>query len=139
MPTRPTGTPGRITARRVFAVLIGLQLLLGITWAAQNLGHVPGYGDTTEYLELARSLKVDPYRGIAYPALLALANAVSPGSGLLEWRGGPAPAIVLLIQLVQILVCLASLVYFTRVVVAPAFPTISTPGLASRTGLRALL
>ncbi len=108
-------------AGRVFLVLLGLQACLGVLWLAQNLGEVPYYGDSGEYLRFARTLEVDAYRGIVYPSFLALVSRVPVGAGLVEpgaWADGP-PGQFLLLQILQLLVSLASCSYFLRVLVPP--------------------
>lgn len=54
-----------------FALLIAL-VLGGINWMAGNIHEVPQYGDTVEYLRLARTIDVDQYRTILYPWFLHL-------------------------------------------------------------------
>jgi hypothetical protein len=105
---------------RALFILIAIQVILGVTWTVQNLGDVPHYGDTQEYLQLARTLKVDLYRGIAYPALLAAVNHFSGGDMLATddgrtrgWSG------FLILQLVQLMASLGCLAYSLHVLVKP--------------------
>ena len=66
-----------IRATRVLYLLGAISLLaLGLAWIAANASLVPAYGDTSEYLELARTLQVDEYRTILYPAVLRFGGAV---------------------------------------------------------------
>jgi len=110
----------------LWLLLAALQLVLGGTWLVRNVNTIPDYGDTGDYLQLARTLKVDAYRGIAYPAFLAGLNELPGAAGLLRGagRGGSSKvkAGVLYLQAIQCLAALAALLYFTRVLLAPAEP-----------------
>jgi len=57
-----------------FLALALAYVAVGALWMAKNVGKVPAYGDTSEYIRLSQDLKVDEYRGILYPALLAWGN-----------------------------------------------------------------
>lgn len=55
------------------ALAIGLgvlSILLGIVWVIFNITHIPLYGDTPEYLESAKTLKIDGWRSIGYPLII---------------------------------------------------------------------
>jgi hypothetical protein len=65
---------------------------LGLVWVIANASVVPVYGDTNEYLALARTLRVDQYRTILYPGLLWVCRA-APGDG-----DPPFPAAVYAVQ-----------------------------------------
>ena len=113
--------------------LVGLQAALGAAWIARNLTWVPDYGDTAEFVQLARTLKVDTYRGIAYPALLAGIERLPGGKGVLRaTTGTPGEAArtgVLFLKAFQLLASAAAIAYFLRVLVrplpraGPAWPT----------------
>lgn len=113
-------------------------LAVGGAWLLLGLGDVPHYGDTIEYLALARTLEVDDYRGILYPAFLAgmdrLLGAPSILRPFLVWHEtGPcdlSPNFVG-VQLVQAALSLAACVYFVFVFAA------RTPGGARACGWRA--
>ncbi len=107
-------------ARRAVLVLLAVQALAGLLWTAQQLGELPHYGDSNEYLRLAGTLRVDAHRGILYPAFLAGVDRISPGQTMLrpiatEHPDGvpcPVPGGVLLVQLLQLALCGAALLYF---------------------------
>ncbi len=101
------------TSTRLIVLLLSLYLGLAAVWCAINLGHVPPYGDTGEYVRLAATLKVDGYRGILYPAILALAG---------RWAGGLSfepPALAMVgVQVFQILISIVCTIYFLQVMFA---------------------
>src|SRR5688572_3280002 len=107
----------------LWLALAALQLTLGATWLVQNIGLIPDYGDSKEYAGLARTLKVDAYRGIGYPAILAGINALPGSVGLVRPvarpPGSEAKHGVLYLQVLQGLVALGALVYFARTLLAP--------------------
>jgi hypothetical protein len=101
-------TGKRITLLCV-ACLVASYVGVGIAWTWLDLGELPRYGDTGEYIELSQTLEVDQYRGILYPALLA---------GATRWWGSFEPdrePRVLGVQLLQLGACLLSLAYFLSV------------------------
>jgi cation transport regulator ChaB len=104
IPNLVVARPPPMTAHRLVAVvflgLVALCIAMGASWLDANLGDVPSYGDTREYFDLAQTLKVDAYRGIAYPALIRLATS---------WWGPEQPVVPL--QLFQCALALASLAY----------------------------
>lgn len=129
----------------IWLALVGAQLAIGVTWIAQNFNTVPDYGDTGDYLQLARTLEVDAYRGIAYPAFIAGVNRLPGGAGLLRGAGRPAAgetklkAGVVYLQLIQFLASLAGLLYFLRVFGASGAARAGSPWLARGVGLLLLL
>jgi hypothetical protein len=62
---------------RIYLAMLGLLVVCGLMWAAGNVGYVPKYGDSNEYLQYAEILKVDHYRTILYPALIRLFGVTS--------------------------------------------------------------
>ena len=64
------------------AVAATVQIVLGAVWWALNLNRVPKYGDTTEYIQLAQTLRVDSYRTLAYPIVVKLGILFQSHSGL---------------------------------------------------------
>lgn len=87
MQNRGDGRAPRGPLRTVFAIVLGLYLVLGLGLAVAHLGDVPRYGDSHEYLKRAESLEIDPYRGIGYPALLAGIDRLVDEEPLVEaWR-----------------------------------------------------
>lgn len=53
----------------LYAGFIPLVLLAALWWLL-NLTHEPAYGDTQEFWELSRTLKVDSWRTLGYPLVL---------------------------------------------------------------------
>lgn len=110
--------------RAVVWIVLGLYLGIGAVWTVLNLGEFPHYGDTLGYLHLAKELKVDAYRGIVYPALLALAGKGCAGADLperLRWEHDNAdlpcavPPGFVCVQIFQIFVGIFCLAYFVDV------------------------
>src|SRR6185503_16392607 len=104
----------------IWLALVVIQLTIGVTWIVKNMGVIPDYGDTGDYLQLARTLEVDAYRGIAYPAFIAGVDKLPGGAGLLRSAGRDASgkklrAGVLYLQAIQIVASLAALACFVRV------------------------
>lgn len=104
-------TRGRLLVLALFATP---TLLLGALWTAENLGSVPTYKDTRQYLRLARELKVDRYRGIAYPGLLAAVDRMHPGATILRPRAQGQSWV----QLAQIFLSVLGLTYFAAVLMS---------------------
>jgi hypothetical protein len=103
--------------------LVGVQLALGVVWIARNGLWVPDYGDTGKFIQLARTLEVDTYRGIGYPALLAGIARIPGAEGVLRSTGGvpmeSARLGVLLLKSFQLLASAGAIVYFLRVLSSP--------------------
>jgi len=97
----------------VWLVLVAVQMTLGLTWIAQNVGEAPAYQDTTEYLYLGQTLKVDAYRGVGYPAFIAAVHRLV---------GGTVRGVIPQLQILQVLASLGSLVYFLHVFVPSVGP-----------------
>ena len=99
--------------RRFIVVLLLFYLGLAAVWCTIQFGHVPPYGDTGEYIRLAGSLEVDGYRGILYPAILALAG---------RWAGGLSfqpPALAMVgVQAFQIAMSVLCTAYLLQVMLA---------------------
>ena len=107
-------------------IALGLYLSIGAIWTALNLRHFPHYGDTGEYLRLSQDLAVDEYRGILYPALLALTAEIFDAADLPEsprwkWEKAGLPCAVpsgfVAVQILQILVAVSCFAYFITTVV----------------------
>src|SRR5207253_10496149 len=60
-----------------FALAIAAQVVTGAMWWVANLNTIPAYGDTSEYLGLARTLRVDAYRTVLYPLVLRTTHAAA--------------------------------------------------------------
>lgn len=75
------GNPAWLRVRRVLlavlALLMLIQIGLGIVWMARNFDTIPGFGDTTEYIELSKTFALDEYRPILYPLILRVARKLS--------------------------------------------------------------
>lgn len=122
--------PAPRRARRLgVSLLAGLALAhLGvcIAFAAGQLGSVPNYADTRDYLAAGSSGDVPAVRGFLYPALLAAAagasrpGEVSPAAWDLHERLARLPGVRVL-QLVQVLACAACLAWFLHVSVDWSF------------------
>jgi hypothetical protein len=59
-----------------------LQAVVGLVWWVVDLATVPAYGDTSEYLALAGTLRVDTFRTLAYPLLVRLSADTAARTGL---------------------------------------------------------
>lgn len=132
-------------ARRGLVLLLAAQALVGLVWLARNLGDVPEYNDTLDYIRCSRSLEVPSYRGVAYPLFLAAIDRLVGGEDL-ELAAGederpaagrtrqgradrrlpgnvfvpnPRSRQALVVQLVQLAVVAGSLGFFLRTFVTP--------------------
>lgn len=108
---------------RVFAwaiVLVAfLNIAFGVIWIGLHVPRMQPYGDSIEYLNLAKSLKVDQYRTVLYPAFLGVADAISAlTSGVVS--------IVTVANVLQLLISLGAIVCFTFVVIARLMPRLSS-------------
>lgn len=131
MQNRGTGRAPHGPARTVVAIVLGLYLALGAALAVLHLGDVPRYGDSHEYLKRAESLEIDPYRGIAYPALLAGIDRLVDEEPLVEawrrrWVRPDVPrtgmAGFLVLQALQYGALAAALAYFLKKVAGVGMP-----------------
>ena len=66
----------------LIGALAVLTAAIGLCWFVANFTSIPEYGDTPEYIALSKTLTVDQYRGIAYPALLRVASATGDFVGV---------------------------------------------------------
>ncbi|MCP4284332.1 MAG: hypothetical protein GY792_07775 [Gammaproteobacteria bacterium] len=91
----------------VAVVLIGnvAVVLLAVAWWITNLGTRPAYGDSSQYLRLADTLRVDDFRTLFYPLVL---RGLKSSAILCGCR------IELLVGLVQTLLALTSFAYLGR-------------------------
>ncbi|MGH7335501.1 MAG: hypothetical protein ACREKS_22705, partial [Candidatus Rokuibacteriota bacterium] len=80
------------TIRYVYLLGAISVVALGLTWMVYNASVIPSYGDTIDYLGRARTLHVDQYRTILYPAFLRLGGAVRHGVGQ------PSTAVIYAVQ-----------------------------------------
>ena len=104
----------RVSLPRVTVVTLALFFGFSAYWTATNVGYVPGYGDTGEYIKLAGTLRVDSYRRILYPLLLAIAGRCFGGLGF-QPTSKAFPAM----QIFQYAVSVGAVVYFLRVALPP--------------------
>ncbi|NKY09921.1 hypothetical protein [Cellulomonas hominis] len=98
------------------------QVLVGFVWWVLQLGAVPAYGDTPEYVEIAASLEVDGFRTLAYPLLVKGALAIQDAVGWLPWQ---VP-----LYLVQTAVLVAAATYLVRSVAPWASRSVAMLGAA---------
>ena len=55
---------------RVFYLLAGVQILLGLVWVIGNIAVLPNLEESRLYLQISRDLVMDEYVGFLYPVLL---------------------------------------------------------------------
>lgn len=60
--------------KRLFLVLMGIQILWGLIWLVLNFGREPGFYETGLYLKAAEEGLIDEYMGVLYPLLIFLAK-----------------------------------------------------------------
>ena len=89
----------------LLCLMMLVQIGLGFAWMAGNFGTVPGFGDTTEYLNLSDSFALDEYRPVLYPLFLRLVRVVSSALGW-EYQ--------YLVYVIQAGLCLALVFVFLR-------------------------
>lgn len=102
-------------------VVGALQVLLGIAWWCGDLGMVPAYGDTQEYLRSALTLQADQYRTLGYPLLVRASMYAS------TWAGLP---VQLPLYLLQTALAAAAAWYLAR-----SLPWVSRRGAAAATAV----
>lgn len=56
----------------LFLIVVIGQGIFAIIYISSHFGYVPGYGDTAEYLELAKTFELDGFRPIVFPLLLSI-------------------------------------------------------------------
>lgn len=129
----------RTQCAKPLLALAALTAGVGALWAAVNLREVPHYGDTLEYLRLSKTLRVDEYRGYAYPLLLA-GIAPEAGDAALEesfqWEPRvkhpeldcAAPSVLTRVQVLQTIACAFGLGYFLSVLLGWRWGTRPTRG-----------
>lgn len=82
----------------IVGILMLIQIICGFVWMTVNIRVVPGFGDSAEYMELSRTLKLDEYRPILYPLIL-------------RWMPGMKSDNPVLLYLFQTVISFASLFY----------------------------
>lgn len=75
----PRAGSGRSMLAAICVTACLIQAIAGVIWWCANLTAVPAYGDTVEYLFLARTLRVDAYRTVFYPGFLRLSEVIATG------------------------------------------------------------
>lgn len=63
--------------KQIIQILIFIQIILGIIFICKNIKYIPQYGDTSEYLEIAKTMRLDAYRPFVYPSILNLSQKLS--------------------------------------------------------------
>ena len=79
----------RAFVSRACWLAVGLYQSVGLAWTVSNLGDIPHYGDTFQYMRLARRLEVPENRGPLYPLLLAATDRACSNEELprhLGWK-----------------------------------------------------
>lgn len=91
----------------VTIVVVGnaVLVLLAIAWWITNLGTRPAYGDTSQYLRLAKTLHVDDFRTLFYPLVLRGLKTAALSCGC---------RLELLVYFVQTSLALTSIAYLGR-------------------------
>jgi hypothetical protein len=106
---------------RVAVIAFGAGILstIGIAaiWSVANARFVPAYGDTSDYLMLARSLRVDEYRTLGYPLLLRATESIA------AILGTPMVSLLYILQTVATYLASAYLLSTLADVVFPRFAT----------------
>ena len=59
-----------------FALLMTVQVALGVGWIAANIGHLPLFEETPLLVEAARTGNMDEYIGVLYPLLIRMALGI---------------------------------------------------------------
>ena len=72
----------RILIKYLVILFVSVNSFVGLVWVTKNISFIPLYGDTSEYLELSKSLIVDQYRGVLYPYFLNRSNFLAEATGL---------------------------------------------------------
>lgn len=119
---------GMRTPRRLLFGLVCLASL-GVfgAWAAASSGEIPRYWDSRHYLILAERLRIDAYRGVAYPYLIAGYDRLRGEPRVLRpWLWEPRPdhpdepyafAGLGALQALQAAACAAAIAWFLHVLV----------------------
>lgn len=130
-----TGAPRAGRVVRALRLVALVWVLVEAVWVARQIGEVPHYGDTPEYLELARTGAPDAWRGPAYPLFLRALHRLAGAAGEASWEldphaewpellAGPtecaAPGWMAAVQVVQLLVGLAAAWLLVRTLLAAA-------------------
>lgn len=67
----------------VFFIGMSIQIAMGLIWALAHFTVIPGYPESSIYVEISKSFLADEYTGILYPVILMLARGVA---GILPLR-----------------------------------------------------
>ena len=106
---------GKSISKRVISiiviVLMSVQIVMGLVWAVMNITSVPMFSDTSEYVALSESFRLDEYRTILYPLFLKY---------IMQAAGKVNIAYNILVYIIQTVVSLLSIFYvvtaFTKLV-----------------------
>ncbi len=96
--------------QNIIYLIMGLQVLMGLSWMLVNLGKVPRFEESMELLQMSKTLCVDEYTGILYPLGIRLLYAVA---GLLSLPGCS------FVYILQVVVAYTAYGYFMRKVFFP--------------------
>lgn len=64
-------------SKKIIQLLMLFQIVLGIIFIIKNINYMPEYGDTKDFLELAKTLKLPSYRPFVYPYTLNIASKIA--------------------------------------------------------------
>lgn len=64
-------------SKNILKILMTIQILLGIIFVIKNIGYMPEYGDSKEFLELAQTMELDSYRPFVYPLFLNISGKIA--------------------------------------------------------------
>jgi len=79
--------------KQLFWMLMAMQSIVGIIWAALNINQLSRFHDTLLYIKASEQMVIDEYMGILYPLLIALTR------GIERIVGVPFCSVLYLIQL----------------------------------------
>lgn len=86
--------------KKIINILMIIQIVIGVIFIAKNANYMPKYGDTAEFLEIAKTMELDTYRPFVYPLMLNISTKIS---GLLKIK---VTYIIYLIQMtINMLAC----------------------------------
>lgn len=63
--------------KKAIQVLMILQIIIGVIFIIKNVGYMPKYGDSVEFLEISQTMKLDSYRPFVYPLVLNISTNIA--------------------------------------------------------------
>lgn len=63
--------------KKVIQILMCIQIVIGIIFIVKNVGYMPQYGDSIEFLEISQTMELDSYRPFVYPITLNIARNIA--------------------------------------------------------------